>query len=81
MEADARRLREEFDNRSITKREEADRKREELLAARPHWPPREGGTGTDRQQFDEGWLQEAVDGIRAEMDACRKKAEELLRSA
>ena len=33
VEADARQLREEFDHRSTTKREEADRKREELLAA------------------------------------------------
>ncbi len=33
VEADARRLREEFDHRSTTKREEADRKREELPAA------------------------------------------------
>ena len=33
VEADARRLREDFDRRSGTKREETDRKREELLAA------------------------------------------------
>ena len=33
VDADARRLREEFDRRSGTKREEADRKREELSAA------------------------------------------------
>ncbi len=33
VEADARQLREEYDHRSTTKREEADHKREELLAA------------------------------------------------
>src|SRR5262249_36243467 len=33
VDADARRLREEFDHRSSTKREESDRKREELTAA------------------------------------------------
>jgi hypothetical protein len=33
VDADARRLREEFDRRSTTKREETDRKREELTAA------------------------------------------------
>jgi len=74
VDADARRLREEFDRRSGTKREESDRKREELLAALAasdkEWK-------AEREQID---LELAaavknVDGLRAQVDAARKKAE------
>jgi hypothetical protein len=72
--ADARRVREEFDRRSSTKREETDRKREELLAAHAvlatEWKK-------EQEQIDlelAGAVQK-VDGIRAEIDAGRKKAE------
>jgi DNA repair exonuclease SbcCD ATPase subunit len=74
VEADARQLREEFDSRSSTKREEADRKREELLAAQAalatQWT-------AEQKQIDQEFLAAAqkVDGIRAELDACAKKAE------
>ena len=48
VDADARRLREEFDRRSSTKREETDRKREELLAAQAALAERvEGGREAD----------------------------------
>jgi hypothetical protein len=74
VDADARRLREEFDHRSTTKREESDRKREELSAALAALAKDEK---TEREQIDkdfEGVVQK-VDGIRSEIDACRKKAE------
>ena len=45
VDADARRLREEFDHRSSTKREESDSKREELTAARPPWPKKKKPNG------------------------------------
>ena len=74
VDADARRLREEFDRRSSTKREESDRKREELSAALAalanEWKAEE-------KQIDQEFAAavQKVDGIRAEVDACRKKAE------
>ena len=74
VDADARRLREEFDRRSGTKREEADRKREELSAAQAalatQWTAEE-------KQIDQEFetTVQKVDGIRAEADASRKKAE------
>lgn len=74
VEADARRLREEFDQRSTTKREEADRKREELSAALAALTNEEK---TQRDQIDkeyEGDLQK-VDGIRAQIEASRKAAD------
>jgi hypothetical protein len=70
----AHRMREDFDRRSSTKREETDRKREELLAAHAalatQW-------AAEEKQIDEEFEAAAhkVDGIRAEVDECRKKAE------
>src|SRR5213592_1623508 len=74
VDADARRLREEFDHRSTTKREESDKKREDLSAALAALAQEEK---TDHEQLDKGFesVVQKVDGIRAEMDACRKKAE------
>jgi hypothetical protein len=74
VDADARRLREEFDRRSSTKREETDRKREELSAA-------QGVLVTELKAEEKQSDQELavavqkVDGIRGEIDTCRKKAE------
>lgn len=74
VDADARRLREEFDRRSGTKREETDRKREELLAAlavmTAEWK-------AEQAQIDQELAAsvQKVDGIRTEIDAARKKAE------
>ena len=74
VDADARRLREEFDRRSVTKREETDRKREDLSAAlavlAKEWTAEE-------KQIDQefGAVVQKVDGIRAEIDACRKQAD------
>jgi hypothetical protein len=74
VDADARRLREEFDRRSTNKREESDRKREELTANLANLAKDEK---TEREQIDKDFagVVQKVDGIRAEIDACRKKAE------
>lgn len=74
VDADARKVREEFDRRSSSKREESDRKREELSAAlaalAAEWKAEE-------KQIDQelGAAVQKVDGIRAELDLARKKAE------
>ena len=71
---DARQIRGEFDRRSLTKRAETDRKREELLAAQAalatEWKE-------EQKQIDAdlGVAVLKVDGLRAEVDAARKKAE------
>ena len=74
VDADARRVREEFDRRSTNKREETDRKREEMLAAQAALTT---GLMAEEKQVDQEFAAAAqkVDGIRAEIDACRKKAE------
>lgn len=74
VDADARRLREQFDTRSGTKREEADKKREELSAALAALAKEEK---TEREQIDKEFESavQTVDGIRAEIAASRKKAE------
>jgi hypothetical protein len=70
----AQRLRQEFDTRSRTKREEADRKREELLAAQTalaaEWKAEEKQIDTELSSAIQ-----KVDGLRAEVDAARKRAE------
>jgi hypothetical protein len=67
-------VRQEFDRRSAAKREEADHKREELLAAQAaletQWAAEEKQID---QEFDAA--RQKVDGIRAEIDGARKKAE------
>ncbi len=74
VDDNAHRLREEFGRRSSTKREESDRKREELLAAQAalaaQWT-------VEEKQIDQEFNSTAqkVDGIRAEIDESRKKAE------
>lgn len=72
---DARRMREEFDRRSSTKRDETDKKREELTAAlaamTANWVAEEKAI----EQAYEGAAQK-VDAIRAESDAARKRANE-----
>jgi hypothetical protein len=74
IEADARRLRESFDTRSGTKREEADRKREELSAAQTALVAR--GAAETKQINDEyDAAAGKVDAIRSELADCRKQAE------
>jgi hypothetical protein len=74
VDTDARRVREEFDRRSVTRREETDRKREELLAA--HTAFLTGLTAEEKVADQElAVAVKNVDGLRAEVDACRKKAE------
>jgi hypothetical protein len=74
VENDAHKLREQFEGRSSTKREETDRKREEMLAAQAalatQWT-------VEQKQIDQEFEAAAhkVDGIRAELDDSRKKAE------
>jgi hypothetical protein len=74
VETDAHKLRQEFDSRSSTKREESDHKREELLAAQAvlatQWTAEEKGID---QEFETA--AQKVDGIHAQLDECRKKAE------
>jgi hypothetical protein len=76
VDTDARRVREGFDIRSTTKREESDRKREEMLAAQAAlaatWTAEERQINQEFQS-----AAQKVDGIRAEIDACRKRAEGL----
>lgn len=74
VDADARRVREEFDRRSGTRREETDRKREELLAA---LAVAATGWKAEQDQIDQelAVAVQKVDGIRAEIDAARKQAE------
>jgi hypothetical protein len=71
---DARRLREDFDHRSTTKREEADKKREELLVAQA---ASEKQFAAEEKQIDQDFTSAAqkIDSIRAELDSSRKKAE------
>ena len=89
VDADARRLREDFDRRSGTKREETDRKREELTVALAALVA--GGTAEAKQieqefatavQKEEDTLksQRSLDVVRAELDASRKKADSLYES-
>lgn len=74
VDADARRLREEFDRRSGTKREETDRKREALAAAQAALAAE---LKAEEKQVDQelAVAVQKVDGLRAEADAARKKAE------
>ncbi len=83
VDTDARRLREDFDRRSGTKREETDRKREELLAALALLV-KEGAAeaklidqefaAAARKQEDALKNQRPLERIRAELDGCRKTA-------
>src|SRR6266536_1292475 len=74
VDTDARRVREEFDHRSTTKREESDGKREDLSAAMAALATAEKA---ERELIDQEFaaVVQKGDGIRAEIDACRKTAE------
>jgi hypothetical protein len=74
VDADARKLREEFDRRSGTKREEADRKREELSQAQAA-VAKEMKAQQNQVDQDLASAVQKVDGIRAEIDASSKRAE------
>src|SRR5438093_2844386 len=74
VDTDARRLREEFDHRSTNKREESDRKREDLSAGMAALAKEEKAESEVIDQEFAAVVQK-VDGIRAEIDAGRKKAE------
>lgn len=74
VDADARRVREEFDRRSSTRRQETDRKREELQAAQATLATEWAAQAKQADQELAVAVQK-VDGFRAEVDACRKKAE------
>ena len=75
VEFDARQMRLNFDNRSSTKREEADRKREQLLASRAALSTQ---FAAEQKQLDGEYESAAgkADGVRAELDGCRKKAQQ-----
>lgn len=74
VENEAHQLREEFDQRSTTKRDEVDRKREDLLAAQAvlatEWK-------AEAKQIDDELAAavQKVDGIHADIDNSRKLAE------
>src|SRR5213594_358104 len=74
VDADARRLREQFDQRSTTKREESDKKREDLSTAMAALAKEEKA---ERELIDQEFaaVVQKVDGLRAEIDDGRKKAE------
>ncbi len=74
VDADARRLREEYDRRSSTRREKTDGKREELVAAQAALTAE---INAEEKLADQELAAavKKVDGIRGEIDACRKKAE------
>jgi hypothetical protein len=74
VDADARRLREEYDHRSSTKRELTDSKREQLAAAQTAVLAE---LNAEEKQVDQDVAAavQKVDGIRAQIDASRKKAE------
>jgi hypothetical protein len=75
VDADARRIREEYDQRSVSKRDQTDKKREELTAALTALATEEKST---REQIDKQFegVVEKVDGIRAEIDSSRKTADD-----
>jgi len=74
VESDANRLRAEFDSRSVTKREDADRKRTELLAAQAaldtQWTAKQNEVN---QEFQDA--AQKMDGINEEIDTHVKNAE------
>ncbi|HEY3854155.1 MAG TPA: hypothetical protein VGO67_07180 [Verrucomicrobiae bacterium] len=74
VEADAHHLREEFDQRSTTKREETDHKRDELLAAQATMAAQ---WAAEEKEIDNEFDTAAnkADSIRAQLDDSRKKAE------
>lgn len=74
VENDARQLRQEFDQRSGTKREDADRQRVALSAA---YDAAAAELKTEQKQADQELAGAVgnVDGLRAELDAATKRAE------
>src|SRR5260221_7631965 len=74
VDADARRLREEYDRRSSTKREKTDSKREELAAAQTALATQLNAEEKQADQEVAAAVQK-VDGLRAQVDACSKTAE------
>ncbi len=70
---DARRIRGDFDRRSLTKRDESDRKREELLAAQAAFA-REWKAEEKQIDAELGLAVQKVDGLRAQVDASSKVA-------
>ena len=74
VEADAHRLRQEFDVRSSSKREESDHKREELSASLATLVA-QGSAEAKQINTEYDAAAGKVDAIRAEFDDCQKKAE------
>jgi hypothetical protein len=74
VDADARRLREEFDRRSSTGREKTDNQREQLAAAQS---AQAAQLNAEEKQVDQevAAAVQKVDGIRAQIAASRKTAE------
>ncbi|HZV34955.1 MAG TPA: hypothetical protein VFB72_10315 [Verrucomicrobiae bacterium] len=75
VEAEAKSIREQFDKRSVSKREEADKKRDELHAAEAALAAE---YKNDRKLLDQDLTAsvQKVDGIRAQLAICQKNANE-----
>src|ERR1041385_188008 len=74
VDTDARRIRSEFDQRSSTKREESDKKRDELTSALAALAKEEKPEQKKCKKNFPPWP-DPPDGRRAEIDPCRKTAE------
>src|SRR5205814_6422518 len=74
VDTDARRIRSEYDHRSTTKREELDKKRDELTASLAALAKEEKA---EHEKIDKDFasVADTTDGIRAQIDASRKTAE------
>jgi hypothetical protein len=75
VDADARRIREEYDQRSVSKREQSDKKREELTASLTALATEEKAQREQIEKEFEGVAQK-VDSIRAEIAASNKTAQD-----
>jgi len=74
VEDEAKHLRDEFDTRSGDRRGDSDRKRDALLAAQAAATAK---FAAEETEIDNGFdtIAQTADGIRAQIDACRKDAE------
>lgn len=74
VEDEAKRMRAEFDARSSDRRSDSDKKRDALLAAQT---AANNKFVAEEQEIDNGFdtTADTADGIRSQIDACRKQAE------
>lgn len=75
VEADAHQMREEYDHRSTTKRDEVDKKHDELLAAEAALTA-QGEADAKAIDTEYEGAAKTADSIRAELETCKKAAEQ-----